>query len=80
MAGHINFGNNGHAALCRIGFEILALLLRVVAAGVARHIVSGGELRISLHHKAPGEFLRQVPVEHVYLEARKHIDFVFQFF
>ena len=80
VAGHVNFGNNGHAALCRIGFEILALLLRVVAAGVARHIVSGGELRISLHHKAPGEFLRQVPVEHVYLEARKHIDFVFQFF
>ena len=79
VAGHVDFGNDGHAALCRVGFEFLALLLRVVAAGVARHIGRGGELRISLYLKAPCKFLRQMPVEHVYLEAREHIDFVFQF-
>ena len=78
VAGHVDFGNDGHAALSRISLQLATLFLRVIVAGVANHVFVGRELRVSFHLKAPGQLLRQVPVEDVHLEARQLVDFVFQ--
>ena len=79
VSGHVDFGYHGHATFSGIGFEFGALLLRVVVAGVARHVFGLRELRVGFYLKAPGQFLRQMPVEHVHLEAREQVDFLFQF-
>ena len=80
VARHVDFGDDGHAALGSVGLDFTTLGLRIVLAGIARHIGIGGELRICVHLKAPGEFLGQVPMEHVDLEACQAVNLGLELF
>ena len=80
VARHVDFGDDGHAVLGSVSLNLTTVVLGIVLAGIARHVGIGSELRIGFHLKAPGEFLGQVPVEHVDLEAGEAVNLSLEFF
>ena len=79
VAGHVDFGDDGHTALGGVVHQLAALVLGVELSGIARHVLGGGELRIGFHFKTPGEFLGEMPMEDVHLETGEVVNFALEF-
>ena len=79
VAGHVNLGDDDHAALRGVGFQLGALRLGVVAAGKARHGRGGVELGIGFRLEAEALVVSEVPVKDVDLEARQQVHLMLQF-
>ena len=84
MAGHLDFGHDGHVPPGRVGHDLADFVLRVetaVAFAVARGLVAPGadfrELGILLDLDPPALVFGEVPVQRVQLMGGQQVDVVF---
>lgn len=79
MAGHVDFGDYGHAAFGCVVLDFFSVGLGVEHSGIAGDGGVACELRVGFDFETPSGDVGEVPVECVDFESGEEVDFALEF-